>query len=114
MRRIRPVLITRTGDASKSARADNMRVGDGDAALPNRVVVLVDFVCMAKHKADAVNGDGTISVRNLLNAFCARGADKNHEWIRVPPTPLHEITTGLMEERPPEPAHRTLVRDGTR
>src|ERR1700682_1853386 len=110
MRRIRPVLITHTGDAPKSARPDNMRVGDGDVALPGRVVVLVDFVCMAKHKADVVHADGTTAVRSLLNAFCARGADKNHEWIRVPPPPLHEITTGLMEERPPEP-HRTFARD---
>ena len=114
MKRVGRPLITRTGDAPKSAKPDNMRVGDGDLALRNRAVVLVDFVCMAKHKADTVNAGGTTAVRSQLNAYCARGADKNHEWIRVPPTPLHEITTGLMEERPPEPAQRAFVGDTTR
>jgi len=113
MRRVRRVLVTRTGDAPKSARADNMRVGDGDLALRNSVV-LVDFVCMAKHRTDAVDPDGTIAVRGELNAFCGRGGDKNHEWIRVPATPLDEITTGLMEARPPEPARPAFVRDRSR
>jgi hypothetical protein len=90
-----------------------MLVGDGDLALRNSTV-LVDFVCMAKHKTDAVDPDGTIMVRSELNAFCARGGDKNHEWIRVPSTPIDEITTGLMEARPPEPARPALVRDRAR
>ena len=66
---------------------------------------LVDFVCMAKHGADTVMSDGhTLAAYCQLNAYCARGAVANHEWVRVPTTPLSEITTGLMEERPPEPA----------
>jgi hypothetical protein len=81
-------------------------VGDGDLGLRKRSLVLVDFVCMAKHRTDAVNADGhTLALRGQLNAYCARGADKNHEWIRVPSTPVDEITTGLTEERPPEPRH---------
>lgn len=59
---------------------------------------------MAKHDADPVNGDGnTLGAYCQLNAYCARGAAENHEWVRVPTTPLGEITTGVMEERPPEP-----------
>lgn len=66
---------------------------------------LVDFVCMAKHDADPVIADGqTLAACGQLNAYCARGAAENHEWVRVPTTPLGEITTGRMEERPPEPA----------
>ena len=70
---------------------------------------------MAKHKADAVNADGySVALRGQLNAYCARGADMNHEWIRVPCTPIDEITTGLMEERPPEPARPTFGSARTR
>ena len=72
-------------------------LGDGPA--------LVEFVCMAKHNADPLNADGhTLAVFSQLKGYCARGASENHEWVRVPPTPLDEITTGVMEERPPEPA----------
>jgi hypothetical protein len=79
-------------------------VGDGDLALQQLSVVVVEFVCMAKHKTEALNDEGfTIALRSQLGAYCARGADQNHEWVRVPPTPLHEITIGLMEDRPPEP-----------
>ena len=77
--------------------------------------MLIDFVCMAKHKTDAVNAVGySVALRGQLNAYCARGADTNHEWIRVPRTPIDEITTGLMEERPPEPARQTFGSDRTR
>ena len=70
---------------------------------------------MAKHKADAVNADGySVALRGQLNAYCARGADMNHEWIRVPCTPIDEITTGLMEERPPAPARPTFGSARTR
>jgi hypothetical protein len=52
-----------------------------------------------------MNADGyTLTVRKDLPAYCARGADLNHEWVRVPPTPLDAITIGMMEDRPPEPA----------
>jgi hypothetical protein len=81
-----------------------MRVGNRkDLVLGNGPAALVDFVCMAKHNADPANADGLVLLRQL-KGYCARGAAENHEWVRVPPTPLGEITTGLMEERPPEPA----------
>lgn len=82
-----------------------IRMGNGDLALRDGSAALVEFVCMAKHTADPLNADGhTLAFRDQLRAYCARGAHQNHEWIRVPPTPLDEITTGIMEERPPEPA----------
>lgn len=68
---------------------------------------------MAKHNGDPVNGDGHTLAYCQLNAYCARGGAENHEWVRVPTTPLGEITTGIMEERPPEPArprHRIAQR----
>ncbi|HET6734306.1 hypothetical protein [Mycobacterium sp.] len=84
---------------------DKHGMGGRDFALGDGSAVLVEFVCMAKHEADPVNADGhTLALRGQLNAYCARGADENHAWVRVPPTPLGEITTGVMEERPPEPA----------
>jgi len=55
---------------------------------------------------DVFGGSRTLLLRGQLAAYCARGADQNHEWIRVPPTPANEITTGIMEERPPEPVVR--------
>jgi hypothetical protein len=82
-----------------------MRMGNKDLALGDGPAALVEFVCMAKHKADPVNTDGhTLALFSQLKGYCARGASENHEWVRVPPTPLGEITTGVMEERPPEPA----------
>ena len=75
---------------------DTSRLRESSAAV-------VELVCLAKHKADAVNADGyTLAIARQLVAYCARGADQNHEWVRVPPTPLHEITTGKTEDRPPE------------
>jgi len=80
-------------------------MSDAELMCGAAAAALVDFVCMAKHGADPVDRDGqTLAAYRQLNAYCARGADKNHEWVRVPTTPLGEITTGLMEERPPEPA----------
>ena len=86
-------------------------MGDGELALRDGSAELVEFVCMAKHTADPSRGGHTLTLRNHLPAYCSHGADQNHEWIRVPPTPVNEITTGLREERPPEPAtsrHRVL------
>jgi hypothetical protein len=86
---------------------DNTGVGDGDLALRDGSTELVEFVCTAKHKADPMNAAGySLAIRSQLRAYCARGADQNHEWARVPPTPLDEITTGKMEDRPPEPGSR--------
>ena len=82
-------------------------MGNKDLALGNGPAALVELVCMAKHNADPVNADGhTLALLRELNGYCARGAAENHEWVRVPPTPLGEITTGIIEERPPEPARR--------
>lgn len=80
-------------------------MGNKDVVLGDGPAALVEFVCMAKHNADSVNADGhTLALLSQLKGYCARGASVNHEWVRVPPTPLGEITTGVMEERPPEPA----------
>jgi len=84
---------------------ENIGVSDGNLATRDGSAALVEFVCMAKHNSDPVNAVGhALAIRSQLRAFCARGAAENHEWVRVPPTPLEEITTGKMEERPPEPA----------
>jgi hypothetical protein len=82
---------------------DNLRVSDGDLMGRNGSTALVDYVCMAKHSAVRVSGH-TLATYCQLNAYCARGAAAEHEWVRVPTTPLGEITTGRMEDRPPEPA----------
>jgi hypothetical protein len=85
--------------------SENLRMSQGDLMWEDVSMALVDFVCMAKHDADPVIDDGrTLAVCGQLNAYCARGATDNHDWVRVPTTPLGEITTGVMEERPPEPA----------
>jgi hypothetical protein len=86
---------------------ENRGVGDGELARRDRSAALVEFVCLAKHKVDSLNADGyTVTTRGEMTGYCARGADQNHEWIRVPPTPLNEITIGNMEDRPPEPVYR--------
>ena len=80
-------------------------MSDGELICGGASSALVDFVCMAKHSTDPVSGNGhTLAGYCQLNAYCARGAGRNHEWVRVPTTPLGEITTGLMEDRPPAPA----------
>lgn len=82
-------------------------MGDGESAKGDRSAAVVEFVCLAKHRADSVNADGyTVTTRGQMTGYCARGADQNHEWVRVPPTPLNEITIGNMEDRPPEPIYR--------
>ena len=78
-------------------------MGDNDLALADGPAAIVEFVCMAKHSADPVDGHA-LALFSQLKGYCARGAAENHEWVRVPPTPLGEITTGMMDERPPEPA----------
>jgi hypothetical protein len=65
---------------------------------------LIEFVCMSKHRSDPLNAKGyAVAAHQQLWAYCARGAEVNHEWIRVPATPLDEVTIGRMEERPPAP-----------
>lgn len=76
----------------------NTVVGDGE-----RDDRLVEFVCLAKHRADATNGAHSVERNRGLFAYCARGAQMNHEWVRVPPTAVHAITIGEAEDRPPLP-----------
>ena len=86
---------------------DNSGVGDGEFAKRDCSAALVEFVCLAKHKTDPLNADGyAVTTRGEMTGYCARGAAENHEWIRVPATPLNEITIGNMEDRPPEPVYR--------
>lgn len=81
-------------------------MGDGDLALVGASAALVEFVCLAKHAEDSTNAEGySLSIRSEVGAYCARGANHNHEWVRVPPTPFHEITTGNMDDRPPDSAN---------
>ena len=82
-------------------------VGDGEFAMRDRSVALVELVCLAKHRADSTEADYTVERQGELMGYCARGADRNHEWVRVPPTPLDDITIGKMEDRPPEPTRRS-------
>jgi len=106
-----PVHLLQTGDAQPAPRVDKHCMGDGGLRLGDGSAELVEFVCMAKHVADPSRGGYTLAQRSQLMAYCPRGAEQNHEWVRVPPTPVNDITTGIMEERPPEPAtsrHRML------
>src|SRR5690349_11575992 len=65
---------------------------------------LIEFVCLAKHRADPLcpSGYSVATLRGVL-AYCARGADENHEWVRVPPSRMCDLTIGLMEDRSPAP-----------
>jgi hypothetical protein len=95
------------GDAPSGAVEENRGVGDGEFAKRDRAAALVEFVCLAKHKTDSLNAHGySVTTRGEMTGYCARGADQNHEWIRVPATPLDEITIGNMEDRPPDPVYR--------
>jgi hypothetical protein len=92
------------GDAPRGDLTENVLMGSGELAIGGASAVLVEFVCMAKHKPNPLNIEGyTLATYCALPGYCARGADQNHEWVRVPPTPLDEITIGKMEDRPPEP-----------
>ena len=75
----------------------------GELASGAQAVACIEFVCLAKHRADPSTADFTVETYRQLPAYCARGASANHEWIRVPATPLDRITIGKMEDRPPEP-----------
>jgi len=93
------------GDALGDGMLDNSAVGDRHLATSDASAAPVEFVCIAKHRADPTNAAGySLTLRNQMRAYCARGADENHEWVRVPPTPLDQITIGRMEDRPPDPA----------
>ena len=72
---------------------------------------LIEFVCLAKHRADGTNGAPySIEINRGLFAYCARAAHANHEWVRVPATPVHAITIGEAEDRPPLPARPIAFR----
>ncbi len=76
---------------------------EGEPAPVEPTVACIEFVCLAKHRADPSTAEFTVETYRQLPAYCARGASVNHEWIRVPATPLDRITIGMMEDRPPEP-----------
>lgn len=69
-----------------------------------RADVLIEFVCLAKHVDDPLCPEGyaVATVRGVL-AYCARGAEQNHEWVPVPASRICDLTIGLMEDRPPAP-----------
>lgn len=97
-----------SGDAPLPVLEENTCVGDGELATRDDSAALVGSVCLAKHLADSTNADGyTVERCGDLMGYCARGADRNHEWVRVPPTPLEDITIGKMEDLPPEPIRRS-------
>jgi len=65
---------------------------------------LIELVCLAAHRVDPLDAKGYSVCRHHDHwAYCAQGADRNHDWVRVPATPLDRITTGTREERPPAP-----------
>lgn len=98
--------LLQMGDALEDEMLDNSRVDDRDRERQEAPSALVEFVCIAKHTADTTSADGySVTMRSQVAAYCARGADQNHEWVRVPATPVGEITIGRMEDRPPEPAY---------
>ena len=70
--------------------------------ITNEPETPIDFVCLAKHRADPQSdGDYALAAHAGGIGYCARSAARNHEWVRVPMTPLGQITIGLKEERPP-------------
>ena len=81
-------------------------VGSDDGAAAD---VLVEYVCLAKHRDDPVMRAYTLTSHKTLFAYCAHGADQGHEWIRVPATPADRITIGKMEDRPPQPRGRVSL-----
>jgi len=76
----------------------------GSDLITPQADALIEFVCLAKHRADPLCADGysVATVRGVL-AYCARGAEQNHEWVRVPASRICDLTIGLMEDRPPAP-----------
>jgi hypothetical protein len=82
--------------------AHNVQMGSSAPELDR--ATFIEFVCLAKHGRDPLDPRGfTVSLHHQLAAYCARGADRNHEWIRVPASRLCDLTIGLMEDRPPAP-----------
>lgn len=87
-------------------RAQN-RVVESGGSLPGDV--LVEYVCLAKHRSDPILAPYTLTSNMDLPAYCARGAVCGHEWIRVPATPASLITIGNAEDRPPQPRGRATL-----
>ena len=69
----------------------------------------IDFRCRADHTPDPTHKGGpTITLNEGLWAYCARGADENHEWERVPTTTLADLQMAshhmnVTPEQQPEP-----------
>ena len=79
--------------------SDNVSVSEGECAT-----AVIQYVCLARHRSEQLDEHGfSVVEHKTLGAFCARGGHLNHEWVRVPATPLDRVTTGSMEERPPAP-----------
>ena len=91
------------GDVADVQMSHNIHVGSSQVEQ-ERASTLIEFVCLAKHSRDTLNAQGfSVTSHRRLPAYCARGAEQNHEWTRVPPSRLCDLTIGLMEDRPPYP-----------
>ena len=81
-------------------------MGSGEAIAGD---ALVEYVCLAKHRNDPILAPYTLTTHLNVPAYCARGSDRGHEWIRVPATRADLITIGNMEDRPPQPRGRATL-----
>ena len=66
---------------------------------------LVEFVCLDPHRAEPLTAahHSPLATHEKRWAYCAQAGAANHQWVRVPATPLDKVTTGKMEDRPPAP-----------
>ena len=99
-------MVVRGGEIGPGDRSSALGVAQraGDETPTAGAKALIEYVCLAKHGADRLDAKGyAVAMHERRWAYCARGAEVHHEWTRVPPTPLDEVTTGKMEERPPAP-----------
>jgi hypothetical protein len=82
---------------------DNGSVSDDRSPASDVQPGLVEFICLDKHVDDPVCVEGfCVTVHRDRTSYCARGAERNHVWVRVPATPLQNLTLDKMEERPPD------------
>jgi hypothetical protein len=82
---------------------DNGSVSGDPSRAPDVQPGPVEFICLDKHADDPVTTDGfCVTAHRDLTSYCARGAERNHVWVRVPPTPLQSLTLENMEDRPPD------------
>jgi hypothetical protein len=92
-------VLRRSGDAPSTQMSDNECVSEGECAT-----TVIEYVCLARHRSEHLDEESfSVVVHKDRGAFCARGGHLSHEWVRVPATPLDQVTTASMEERPPAP-----------